>query len=76
MPHRLVTFSTYWSEIGDVSCTAFAFGDIVTHLEIKGGHDVFAPHHETLVLEPLVTTKGEPDLLTKSSRNLHFHLGN
>jgi hypothetical protein len=51
MPHRLVTFSTYWSEIGDVSCTAFAFGDIVTHLEIKGGHDVFAPHHETLVLE-------------------------
>jgi len=42
-------------------------------LEGKGSHHILAPGDEALVLEVLISTPEQPDLLSQGARNLILH---
>ena len=46
----------------------------MTHFKSERGHHILAPRDDALVLEVLVATPQEPDLLSQSPRNSGLHM--
>ena len=62
--HGPVALAANRAQVIDICGTTFTFGNIVSHLEIKGGDYVLAPTDEAFMFEKSVTTIQEPYLLS------------
>ena len=71
--HGTVALGTDRPQVVYAQGPALTLGNVMTNLKGKGGHHILTPRHKALVLEVLVSTPEQPDLLSQGSRNLRLH---